>query len=382
MRHTLLRIRHFIPVVALALLCAPLLASALELRTGEQPSINIGESIVDDLYITGGAVSHLGTAQGDFIAAGGSVLIQGTVGADAIVGGGTVTFVGPIGDDVRVAGGNVTINSAVAGDVVAFGGQLTFAGNIGGDLIAYGGTVRVDAPVGGDVRMGGGNIYINAPINGSVHIDAAEKVTLGPSAAIAGDFIYKAASELVNESGAPIGGMIEYTPRPDIREAAAEGLIAFLSLWFIAKFFMMLFGAMLVGLVFKRYATELGRRALRQPVPEFATGLVVVIVLPIVSVILLATIVGIPLGFLGMFSFGALLVYGGLIAPIVLGSLLNSWMFTRPIEVSWKTILLGVVAFYIVGFVPFVGTLARVFFLLLALGAAIRFKWDLAKEWQ
>jgi cytoskeletal protein CcmA (bactofilin family) len=381
MHTTTLARRTFFGAAALLLLF-PVLALALEMRAHDQPTIGANETIAGDIYIAGGSVTHLGKVEGDFVGAGGTVLVQGPVGADVMVSGGTVTVVGPVADDVRVAGGNVTVNSLVTGDVVAFGGQLTIAGHIGGDVVAYGGTIRIDAPVTGDVRLGGGNIYINAPIAGTVRIDAAEKVTLGQSAAIAGDLIYSSASEASVENGARVEGATAYTPRPDIREAATEGLIAFLSLWFIAKFFMMLVAAMLVGLIFKRYATELGRRALVQPLPEFATGLVTVIVLPIISGILLVTIVGIPLGLLGLFLFAAMLVFGGIIAPIVLGSLLNSWIFTKPIEVSWKTILMGVAAFYLAGFVPFVGTLARLFFFFLALGAALRFKWGMAKEWR
>lgn len=367
--------------VVCVLLIIPIISHGLELRASDQPNVGAQEKIVGDLYIVGGNVTSSGVVSGDLVTAGGSVLLNGEVKSDILAAGGTVTVLGKALDDVRVFGGNVIVTSDVTGDVIVAGGNVQVAGKVGGDVMAAGGAVSIDAPVAGNVRVAGGEVRINAPITGNVEVQA-DKVSLGSTAKIGGVFMYHAATQAQIADGAEIKGETTYTPRVDVREGLKQGFIAFLSLWFVLKFLMLLTGAMVLGLFFKKYFDELTKRSLQEPMPEFVTGLVTVIVLPIMSAILVATVIGMPLGIIGFTSFIGMMIFGGLIAPILLGNMLSVWLFKKTGETSWKTILLGVVVFYVAGFIPFVGWLARTFFVLLALGAALRIKWSVAKEWR
>lgn len=366
---------------ACILLVTPLISFGLELRASDQPSVTAQEKIVGDMYMAGGNVTSSGNIAGDLITVGGSVLLNGEVKSDVLAGGGTVTILGKVLDDVRVFGGNVIVTSDIVGDLIAAGGNVQVTGKVGGDVILVGGAVTLDAPVMGSVRVYGGEVRINAPIAGNLDVQA-DRVSVGPLSLVTGDFAYHAATEARLENGAQVKGKTIYTPRVNVREGLKQGVIAFLSLWFVLKFLMLLVGALVFGLFFKKYWNELTKRSLAAPMPEFVTGLVTVIVLPIISAVLIATFVGMPLGFLGLLIFSAMMIFGGLIAPVILGNMLSIWLFKKSGETSWKTILLGVVVFYVAGFIPFVGWLARTFFLLLAIGAALRFKWGIAKEWR
>lgn len=373
--------KYFIGVVCATLVVIPIISEALTLRASDQPTVGSQEKIVGDLYIAGGNVTSSGSIAGDLVTAGGSILLNGEVKNDILAGGGTVTILGKALDDVRVFGGNVIVTSDIVGDLIVAGGNVQVTGKVGGDALLAGGSVTLDAPVAGNVKIAAGEVRINAPIAGSVEVQA-DRVTLGSAAAITGDFSYHAATEAKVESGAKVTGVTTYTPRVDVREGLKQGVIAFLSLWFVLKFLMLLVGAFVFGLAFKRYGEELTKRSLATPVPEFFTGLVTVIVLPIISAILIGTVVGVPLGVLGFLAFFVLMTAIGLVTPVVLGNMLSVWLFKGTGETTWKTILLGVVVFYIAGFIPFVGWLARTFFFLLTLGASLRLKWDMTKEWR
>jgi cytoskeletal protein CcmA (bactofilin family) len=342
---------------------APLIATAAELRVGDRSSVSADEQIGENLYIAGGTVTSAGSVLKDMLAAGGSVLVNGDIAADFAALGGSIGIFGP-----------------VAGDALAIGGNVHLGGPVGGDVLLAGGVVRVDAPVKGDLTLAAADAYINAPVGGNVTIEA-DTLTLGSKADIAGALTYRAASEARIEQGAKVRGETFFTPRADIRQGLKQGIITFLSFWFIVRFLMLLAGALFFGLIFKRYSEELVKRSLMEPVPGFLAGLVTVIVLPIVSGILIATLVGVPLGIIGFLALMIGVVFAHLIAPVLLGSMLAVWLFKKTGEVSWKTILLGVVVFYIAGFIPFVGWIARGFFVLLAIGATLRFKIQLAKPW-
>ncbi len=365
------------------LLLIPLTTSAAEFRTGDQPSLASGQTVSNDLYMAGGSVSSAGSVQGDLTVAGGTILVNGPVSADVLAAGGTITILGDVAGDVRVAGGNITIQSSVLGDVIAGGGQVTLSGSkIGGDVAVGGGQISIDAPVTGTVHIGGGNVRINAPIGGNVFIKA-QKLTLGPKALLNGTLTYSAAEMATMENGAVVKGATKFTKTADIRGASKAGLAAFFSLWLLARLLMSLVGALVIGLLMHRFSRELVATAAMQPLLEIGRGAVVMIVLPVASILLLFTIIGIPFGFLGLFAFAALMIFTSLVAPIVTGSIVHKWIW-KPAGyiVDWKTILLGVAIYFVLGFIPFVGWIVRCGIMLLALGAVINIKWSIVKEWK
>lgn len=367
------------------LILIPLLTFAAEFRTGDQPSLSSGETITNDLYMAGGNVTANGSIQGDLTAAGGNLLLDGPVSADVLVAGGTISIFGDVTGDVRFGGGNVTIKGAVAGDVIGGGGQVSLVGSrVGGDVAIGGGAISIDAPISGTVHLGGGDIRINAPITGNVFVQA-EKLTLGPNAALNGNLTYSASEPAELESGASVRGTTEFNERPDhaTKAGLAAGLIALFTLWMLAKFLMLLVGAGALAYFFHRYSRELVATAATQPWTEIIRGLVIMIVLPVVSIILLASIIGIPLGILGLLSYAILCIFAHLASPILVGSVLHKWL-RKPAGyvVDWKTVLLGTLVFFILGVIPFIGWIAKALICLLTLGAALNIKWSVAKEWR
>ena len=371
----------FVLALVFVLLMAflPQRGSAAELRAGDQPSIEAGETIREDIYIAGGNVSSAGIVAEDLIAAGGNVLIKGPVGGDLAAAGGSVTVLGNVADDLRAVAGNLLLQGTVGGDAVLAGGQLTIGGNIAGDLILGGGTVRVDAPIKGDVRIGGGDVYLNSAISGNVEV-YADKVTLGSGARISGNFSYTAATEVTMEEGATVSGETTFTKRE--QTISVGSIVAVVSLALIGTLLSQLACGLLLGLVFRRYAMRLVETAAAKPLLEVGRGLVVMIVFPVASMMLIWTVLGAPLGILGFLGFGLTMIYMWIMTPVLLGSFAYRSFFGGEFDVNWKTILLGVLIYTILGIIPIVGWLAELILMLLTLGATAKVKWEIAKEWR
>jgi cytoskeletal protein CcmA (bactofilin family) len=371
-------------LVGLVLVLLPTFAIAAQFAVGEQPSLAAGTIVSDDVYMAGGSVTSAATIRGDLIAGGGSVLVSGPVTGDVIVGGGNVTILGEVSDDVRAGGGTVIIQGVVRGDVVAGGGQISMTGpRVDGDIVIGGGSVRVDAAVGGDVHVAGGDVYVNAPVGGNVLINSGT-VTLGGKAVIAGNLTYEAEQAATIETGAIVRGETNFTERAGSGdEGAAAALAAIASAALFAKLLMSIVGSLAIAYFFHRYSHELVATAVMQPVKEFVRGIVTLIVLPILSIILIATILGLPLGLFGLLAFGMLILFGSLIGPLFVGSLIHKWIW-KPAGyvVNWKTVLIGCIAYVVFGLIPVVGWIATSFFTITALGAALRIKWEIVKEWR
>ena len=367
----------------LLFLLLPYFASAADLRTADQLSIAANERISENLYAAGGNITTAATITGDLLVAGGTVLVNGVVSDDLLVLGGSVTVLGNVGDDLRALGGNITISGRVGGDAIVGGGQVNISGGgIGGDILAGAGTLTIDAPVGGDVVVGSGNVFINAPVKGNVRF-AGETLRLGSSAIIQGDLIYTSPKEARLEEGAVVKGEVQFEQAKDVRGIAERGFLAFVTVAAIGKFISIFVSALIVGLAFSKYSITLVETAAARPFYEIGRGFMTFIMLPVFSVVLLVTVIGIPLALLGFAVFAALVIFASITAPIILGSLVYRFFTKRPyVEVSWKTILLGVVLFTLVGIIPFLGALVTFLLLLLAIGASVKLKIDIAKNWQ
>ncbi len=368
-------------LLASLLLIIPLVAFGAEFRAGEQPSIGTGEKIIGDVYLGGGSVTSMGEVTGDLIAGGGNVLISGPVGADVTAGGGSVTIVSNVLDDVRVAGGNIVIQGKVSGDVVVAGGQVTIGGaGVGGDVTLGAGSIRIDAPVSGKVRLAGEEIYINAPIEGEVYI-IGERVTLGKSAVIKGKLTYKSSQELVKEEGAIVLGEVDFKPQ-EKKQFPKEVLMGIVSLWVIGKFLALFVSALIIGLYLKRYSKEVVDNATERPLLELGRGLLILFLLPAVSVLLIMSIIGAPLGFMGVIAFVSLLLFGWIISPIIVGSVVYRYFKKGDYEISLKTIFIGVLVYKVVGAIPVLGFIFQLFMMLISVGVIGSIKHQIVKEWR
>jgi len=361
------------------------IALAAELKVGEQTSTSATETFTDDLYTAGGTVSNAANVTGDLVAVGGSVNITGSVSEDVFAGGGSVNVLGAVGDDLRVGGGNILVNSKVAGDLIVGGGQVTIGGEgVGGDAVIGAGTLQINAPVSGDLRIGGGEVLINAPIGGNVYF-RGDKLTLGSAAAIAGDLNYKSPKEAEIQDGARVLGTTNYEPiERRVGAGAVKGAaIGALLLIFITKFLMTLAAALVLGLLFKRYMLNVVSSVSEKPLVELGRGFATVVLMPVAAIILFITVLGIPLGAITLLGFVVLVIFGSIVAPIFLGSLVYRWARkTLDYEVTWASILVGAVLYTLLTFIPVLGWLAKFALVLMVIGAAARIKWEVAKEWR
>ena len=370
-----------IVLFAVLVFLVPAVVFGATFKGGNNPGVGSSETINDDLYIGGNSVSVTGVTMGDLFVAGQSVLVSGQIRQDLFAGGNNVTIIGNVGDDVKIGGNTVLIQGGVGGDAMVGGNQIMISGGqIGGDLLVGGSVVYVEAPVQGKVRIAGATVYINSTVVGDVNVDA-NQLELGPKAVINGNLTYHSPKELIKDSGAKIMGTVSYEPK--IPRATERSFKAFISFWLVMKALMIAVLAFLLGLVFKRFSVKAVESAFKSPWHVLGKGLLTVIVLPIVSILLLITVVGIPLGILGFVSIFALSIFSCALAPIFMGALLYKWINKKEeFSINWKTILLGVVAYFVLWLIPFVGHAIIFLFYLAAIGAIVSLKLQMIKEWR
>jgi len=297
-----------------------------------------------DLYIAGGKVVLEETVQGDVAAAGCSILINEDVEQDLLAAGGNIIVNGRVGDDIRAAAGDITIFSGVGGDLIVFGGSVTVArrATVEGDLVAAGGHIILNGTVKGDVRVAGGDVVFNGTVLGNSVFHVADRldlngeiqgkttfssndVVLGSSASFGGDIEYWTQTGTLDFSDVALSGEALFNPDlepesklpPEIKFSRKHAA-GFLGLWFL---FTLLTGAltMFVFLLLPKRWYTLAVGSLRDGFwRSFGLGLLYFILTPIIAFILMATLVGIPLGLLILSLFLFSLVFSKVISAIVL----------------------------------------------------------------
>ena len=333
--------------VALALVLVvslPVLSgvAAAEERTGGTVVVAAGETVSEDLQAVGGTVVVRGTVDGDLQAFAGTVVLaeSGTVTGDVQGAAGSITIAGTVGEDLEIAGGSLDITET--------------------------------ATVGGDVETGAGSFTLDGRVDGTVQVGAGS-ILLGSSASVGGDFVYD--GDLEQAEGATVDG--EVREDPSLGGAEFGGLPTVAG-WLFTAYSLALtfvFGAILL-LLLPGVAATAALDSRERPARTAGAGLLALVGGPALFGVLLITIVGIPLAFLWLFVYALLLIVGFVFGEYAVGA----WLLSlADYENRWLALLVGVLAVFAVGRVPFLGGLVEFVVLLLGLGALAVLAWSRVK---
>jgi cytoskeletal protein CcmA (bactofilin family) len=320
----------------------------------------------DDLYIAGSNVVVSQDVPGDLVAAGRMVVVKGKVVQDALVAGGRVEIAGDVGDVLRVAGGTVTVGGDVGGYVVAGGGTVDLlpAGTVENGLFITAGQAIVDGRVNGPLEIRGGEALINGTVEGDVKVYAG-KVSLGEHAVLKQDLQYTSKGEAKVAPGAQVLGSMRRLEEPGGRSGRGMALVPTL-----ASFFGLIVAGLAVVLVFPRFARAVTTESLAHFGRDFLVGGGVLILVPVVAVLLVVSLVGLPLGLIGGFAYVTLLLISRICAGLVLGTLV--WRLVRKEKkagVDWKTAVVGLALLPAIAWIPILGWAAWLALILVALGS-------------
>ena len=364
------------------LLLVPLSAVlAFDFRSGDQiVTIGKDEVINDDVIAVGQAINVEGTINGDLIAAASTVTVSGEVKGSIIVGAGTVDIAGKVGNDVIVGSGMVNITGEVGDNVIAGAGGLTVTSGakIKNEILAGAGNFDLSGEAGG-VNVGVGQATISGRVAKNVHLKADEQVEVKATADISGDFNYKSPEKIEIPHGAKIGGETKWEMIKEARRA--RGLYGIpLTLGFIGLVFGMFakLGLLILGLIIVWLAPKPSRDVIdkitKTSGSSFGWGLLTIIVAPIACVIALCTIIGIPLGLIGLALLGIALYISKVFFGLFIGEKIIK-AFSKNKQVSlYGAVALGTILVIVVSYIPILGFLAIGIGSLFALGALLMVK--------
>jgi len=327
-------------------------------KQGDQVRVPVDVFYAHPAFLANRDVSVEGTV-GDLFAAGQTIRVRGVVNGNAFVACQNLTVDGVITGDLFFAGESARIEGRVEGDLYGFFNEVRIleGGSVGGDLHVAGEAIWIEGALGGRLVGGAQRIDVLGEIGEDVLV-AAERLEVHDSARIGGDVRYDTPDEPSIDEGALIEGTVErvdYEREVKVEAKEETSLVDALlwRLWLFASTFIV--GALylyLGGAASSRPAEALAA----SPGKGLGIGFVVAILVPVASGVAVIACLTMPLGMIGLVAY-AVAVY---LARIVTAQCVGAWLLGRMGAVSSPPLAglaLGLVVFYLVTSIPWVGGL-------------------------
>jgi len=290
--------------------------------------------------------------------------------------GNNITISGVINDDLFIAGQNIIIDGEIKGTLFAAGAQITIAGKVDKDLIALANQVQIDnnAVIGRDIVaganlidingiiqrnawLGASSIKINNNIGGNVKTSTSSMI-FGSNGKITGALTYYSDKKInINEN--LITGGVNFQENTPAKETSSQSKLL---QWFYGLIASILVGLLLI-LLMPKWTKMLALEIQKGVLKNFGIGFLILIVVPIIALISLITIIGIPIALILTAIYLVLLYLAKFWVAYCLGNYI-----TKEKSNPFLAITLGIVIIELILLIPVFGWIAGFAITLIGLG--------------
>ncbi len=360
-----------ITILGLFLLFAPNASLAAQYIGQENYIIPEDKTIEENIYAGGSTIMVNGTAAKDVIAGGNTIEVSGIIKDDAIFAGGAITVTGTIEDDLRIAGGTFVFSGTVLGDINVASGTVTFSKDalVQGDVTIAAGTATINGNIEGGLEIAGGQITLSGTVQKNVEARVG-MLTITDSAIINGDLNYESEHVALIAQGAQIEGATHFNQHQVSRMNSYFGVAGIGIAGFIFSLIGSLIAALALVLLFKSFSAHVVKEGITSYWRMTFIGLILGIVMPVLSILLMVTVAGIPIGVMLFVIYITIMIFGGLYAGMLLGAFVMKWIRKQQeIQIDWRVPVLGIILMNAIAIVPVIGWIIVFLFFLAGVGA-------------
>ncbi len=279
-----------------------------------------------------------------------------------------------ISDELIAAGANVKISGDLKKGLKAFGANVAIPGAVSGDVYSAGADIDLSGTFNSKVTAVGANVVLSGTFDNDVEV-ATARLTLTPTAIIRANLSYSAAVLDRQEGSQVLGSVIKkqkvlktekaHEWRKKGEKAAMGAGIIF---WFVSTIALILVG-LIIGSVFPKQTDRIVNVISQSPWASIGLGLVFLVVVPVAVVIALITIVGIPAAIIAGLLYAIIVYISRIYISLWIGRKILGTLRRRQMTSVFWPLVLGIVIIALIGLIPFVGWLFKLFCILISLGA-------------
>ncbi|NDL67453.1 polymer-forming cytoskeletal protein [Anaerotalea alkaliphila] len=326
-------------------------------------------------FFAGTSVRVEGDVEGTTFASGQDVVVNGNINGDLFVAGQTVTINGKVEGNIYCAGQNLSLGMQNTGDVFAAGQEIRIGQGavVGRDLFAAGYRIVQNGVVGRDFNSGASVVGIGGSVGRDANLDASV-IEIGDGAMLEGDLSYRSEREAEIAPGSRISGEQDWTYVDRTPEKRAGSTMNMLRGKLVSRL-LGIASALLLWFVIRLWKPEFWNRTAElvqgQPLKTLGIGAIALVMTPILVILVMVTVIGIPLGVLLGIAYGVSLYLSKIVAAVFIGSWLAKRFGWTEIHKGVWLVLLGLVVVTALGMVPIVRVLVWLLVVFAGLGAII-----------
>jgi hypothetical protein len=324
-----------------------------EFRSGNRGTVASGETIDGTLWVGAKTVDIAGTVNGDVFCGAQTVNISGTVKGDVICGAQTINISGGVEGSVRLGAQTINLTGIIGRNATAGAQTITTdsKSRIGGDA-SFGTTdLHLNGTIGRDLAAGGDRVNIGGEVGRDIK-SGANKITLSGSAKVGGGIEYTSKDKINIASGAEVAGKVTQNIPKD-KDPTFPTVFIFQGVTAVIAALFLLISALIVTALLPQMAHSVSSQGIKRPWWVLLTGFVASFVVPILFILLLITIIGIPLAILLILSWLLIAVSSGLFTAYWLGRM----VWRGQTNVLFR-VLVGTAILLLLFMVPYLGFFA------------------------
>ena len=348
-------------------------AQAFVVRSGNGGNgviIPKGEIINETLLVVGQTVNIDGDIKGDVFCAGQSITINGNIDGDILCAGQSIDINGNVAGNIRTVGQDVKINGTVAKNVTLAGQTINLPGNVQGEMLFAGQQAIFGGQIGKNVMGAAGSITVGGKIGGNVQF-WDKNLAIQNNAVIGGPIVYTSVNDAAVESGAQISqGITRHdvpvSQKPDFGNTKKTPDQIFWNK--LAEIVFYLVVALILAFVFKGLMGKITLAMLTKPGHSLGWGFLLLILVPMASIIVMFTIVGIPFALLAILLYAAALFFSRIFVAIAIGKKFTQMYWKVKQDSLFEQTFIGVIALWLVMMIPIIGAIIAFFSVIWGLG--------------
>ena len=291
-----------------------------------------------------------------------------TVNGNAFVCAKTVTINGQIGGDLFVIADTLNIDGGqIYGNVFALSQSITLNGLIY-DFYAACVTLTMgyDGVAYRDLKVNCDNATINGVVGKNINISAKTSLSLDSDCIVYGDLNYSTASEITVADGL-VKGTVNFDK---LAPTSSAGILGY-----VMAGLTLLVYVLVIWLLMSKLAPKFYDKVTKMPVKKLLVsilvGLVAMIVVPLVSIALFFTVIGIPVAFALIAVFAIILAISFATVSINLANKLASKVKVLAKFNNLFAVIIVTLVLWLITLIPYVGPIVNMLLVLCGLGMVL-----------
>ena len=254
-------------------------------------------------------------------------------------------------DIIFAAGKDIKIEDAYAKDIFVAGKELEINNSQIRDLFAFAEDIEINSEISHNAYLGATKVVINSKIMGNVYI-AADEIIIKDGAKIMGKLEYPETAYIKISDDA----IIEKTKEFNVNEPDMGTSIQIMITHFINSYLAILVTGIAFMIIFKKQFEKIKKEELsfENVAKKVGLGFLLLIVAPIVALILMCSIIGIPLSFI-LLALYIMLIY---ISIIPSGYFIAYKLLNKTIKNEYLLLAIGILGIKLLELVPYIGVFA------------------------